>query len=195
MKIAIYTQDIELFDNIKLYVAKNCECSLFKDDDNIEENFDIVIIDNFNRKFNSLFKKIQKNKNIFYIGNDVKDDTVNIINTPFKLEILIEKVNNFMTFYSNNVVKYDFGEFNFNRQIFTADNKIIEFTEQENKFLQLITNKNGAKKTFIIKTIWNNYDSEKLLNNLVYNIRQKFKNISVDNFIFCENNNFFIGNI
>ena len=108
---------------------------------------------------------------------------------------MIEKVNNFMTFYSNNVVKYDFGEFNFNRQIFTADNKIIEFTEQENKFLQLITNKNGAKKTFIIKTIWNNYDSEKLLNNLVYNIRQKFKNISVDNFIFCENNNFFIGNI
>ena len=194
MKIAIYTQDIELFDNIKLYVAKNCECLLFKDNE-VRKNFDITIIDNFNKKFNLLINNIPKNKNIFYIGNDIQDEAINTVNTPFKLEILIERINNYITFYNNNIVKYGFGEFNFNRQIFTTDNKIIEFTEQENKFLQLITNKNGAKKPFIIKTIWNNYDSEKLLNNLVYNIRQKFKTISVDNFILCENNNFFIGKL
>lgn len=151
------------------------------------KDYDIVIFDSCKDLLvKNYIKNINlDNKLVVYIGGEEIDDIVNFP-LPFKLNNLIESINNFVKYFEINIVKYpQYGVLNINKKHFTnVKNQPIFLTDKEIEVLQFLIKNGGATKEELFTSLWKTkVQNIKLVETVIYNIKQKFSSVDMDNFI------------
>ncbi len=184
MEILLFSKDDFLINFFKL----NYNCVDLKDN---KKYYNIVIFDNCKDLFiKKYINNINFDNQLFInIGNN-NIDKLNNFNIPFKIIDLIKTIENFKNYYKNNIFIYSNGVLNINKKHFTnKDNKIIYFTDKEIELLKFLIFNKKATKEELLNNIWDTkIQNIKLVENIIYNLKQKFLSIEMDNFIFYDDN-------
>lgn len=190
MNILLLSKDEFLIDFLKSKYesleVKNSKFLNLKDD---EKDYDVVIFDNFKTSLilNYIGGMNLDNKLVINISNEKIDGAVNI-SLPFKINNLTEIINNFIKYFENNIIKILCGTLNANKKHFTdKTNKSISLTDKEIEVLQFLIKNNDITKEDLFVNLWNTkVQNIKLVETIIYNIKQKFSSIGIDDFIFIK---------
>ena len=180
--ILLITKDTTIIEYIN-ETFDDCSIDIYSKEIKLANKYDIIIIDDY-KEYN-LIKDSLKTDMIINISGveSEKNNFVNIKNIipPFKLNDLLTLIKKTLINLSRTL---NFKTFKI------IDNTIYYKDQQEilgNKELQLIQYlyKNSANKEELLYNIWRyNSDTEtKVFENTINKIRQKFKNIGINDFI------------
>lgn len=189
LKLSLESKNNTLYENIKYYFNEKIEITQYNNT-HIFYNYDIFIFDSFDFKtINNLIEKIYLDNILFInISNDFEIKNILNYKKPLKLTNIFDKINYFIDYYKENIAKLKNGILNFNSKSYSSNNKTINFTEKENNFIKYIWSNKNCRKEDLIKNIWNNQQQDnKILDTILYGIKQKLKNEDLINFININN--------
>lgn len=180
--ILLITKDTTIIEYIN-ETFDDCSIDIYSKEIKLANKYDIIIIDDY-KEYNSIKDSLKTDVIINISGIELeKNNFVNIKNIipPFKLNDLLSLIKKILINLSRTL---NFKTFKI------IDNTIYYKDQQEilgNKELQLIQylHKNSATKDELLYNIWR-YDSDtetKVFENTINKIRQKFKNIGINDFI------------
>lgn len=180
--ILLITKDTTIIEYIN-ETFNDCSIDIYSKEIKLANKYDIIIIDDY-KEYNSIKDSLKTDMIINISGvESEKNNFVNIKNIipPFKLNDLLTLIKKTLINLSRTL---NFKTFKI------IDNTIYCKDQQEilgNKELQLIQYlyKNSANKDELLYNIWRyNSDTEtKVFENTINKIRQKFKNIGINDFI------------
>ena len=180
--ILLITKDTTIIEYIN-ETFNDCSIDIYSKEIKLANKYDIIIIDDY-KEYNSIKDSLKTDMIINISGiESEKNNFVNIKNIipPFKLNDLLTLIKKTLINLSRTL---NFKTFKI------IDNTIYCKDQQEilgNKELQLIQYlyKNSANKEELLYNIWRyNSDTEtKVFENTINKIRQKFKNIGINDFI------------
>ena len=180
--ILLITKDTTIIEYIN-ETFDDCSIDIYSKEIKLANKYDIIIIDDY-KEYNSIKDSLKTDMIINISGTEPeKNNFVNIKNIipPFKLNDLLTLIKKTLINLSRTL---NFKTFKI------IDNTIYHKDQQEilgNKELQLIQYlyKNSANKEELLYNIWRyNSDTEtKVFENTINKIRQKFKNIGINDFI------------
>ena len=180
--ILLITKDTTIIEYIN-ETFDDCSIDIYSKEIKLANKYDIIIIDDY-KEYNSIKDSLKTDMIINISGiESEKNNFVNIKNIipPFKLNDLLTLIKKTLINLSRTL---NFKTFKI------IDNTIYCKDQQEilgNKELQLIQYlyKNSANKDELLYNIWRyNSDTEtKVFENTINKIRQKFKNIGINDFI------------
>lgn len=180
--ILLITKDTTIIEYIN-ETFNDCSIDIYSKEIKLTNKYDIIIIDDY-KEYNSIKDSLKTDMIINISGiESEKNNFVNIKNIipPFKLNDLLTLIKKTLINLSRTL---NFKTFKI------IDNTIYCKDQQEilgNKELQLIQYlyKNSANKDELLYNIWRyNSDTEtKVFENTINKIRQKFKNIGINDFI------------
>ena len=180
--ILLITKDTTIIEYIN-ETFDDCSIDIYSKEIKLANKYDIIIIDDY-KEYNSIKDSLKTDMIINISGiESEKNNFVNIKNIipPFKLNDLLTLIKKTLINLSRTL---NFKTFKI------IDNTIYYKDQQEilgNKELQLIQYlyKNSATKDELLYNIWRyNSDTEtKVFENTINKIRQKFKNIGINDFI------------
>ena len=180
--ILLITKDTTIIEYIN-ETFDDCSIDIYSKEIKLANKYDIIIIDDY-KEYNSIKDSLKTDMIINISGiESEKNNFVNIKNIipPFKLNDLLTLIKKTLINLSRTL---NFKTFKI------IDNTIYYKDQQEilgNKELQLIQYlyKNSANKDELLYNIWRyNSDTEtKVFENTINKIRQKFKNIGINDFI------------
>ena len=180
--ILLITKDTTIIEYIN-ETFDDCSIDIYSKEIKLANKYDIIIIDDY-KEYNLIKDSLKTDMIINISGTEPeKNNFVNIKNIipPFKLNDLLTLIKKTLINLSRTL---NFKTFKI------IDNTIYYKDQQEilgNKELQLIQYlyKNSANKDELLYNIWR-YDSDtetKVFENTINKIRQKFKNIGINDFI------------
>lgn len=180
--ILLITKDTTIIEYIN-ETFDDCSIDIYSKEIKLANKYDIIIIDDY-KEYNLIKDSLKTDMIINISGTEPeKNNFVNIKNIipPFKLNDLLTLIKKTLINLSRTL---NFKTFKI------IDNTIYHKDQQEilgNKELQLIQYlyKNSANKDELLYNIWR-YDSDtetKVFENTINKIRQKFKNIGINDFI------------
>ena len=180
--ILLITKDTTIIEYIN-ETFDDCSIDIYSKEIKLANKYDIIIIDDY-KEYNSIKDSLKTDMIINISGvESEKNNFINIKNIipPFKLNDLLTLIKKTLINLSRTL---NFKTFKI------IDNTIYYKNQQEilgNKELQLIPYlyKNSANKEELLYNIWRyNSDTEtKVFENTINKIRQKFKNIGINDFI------------
>ena len=180
--ILLITKDTTIIEYIN-ETFDDCSIDIYSKEIKLANKYDIIIIDDY-KEYNSIKDSLKTDMIINISGiESEKNNFINIKNIipPFKLNDLLTLIKKTLINLSRTL---NFKTFKI------IDNTIYCKDQQEilgNKELQLIQYlyKNSANKDELLYNIWRyNSDTEtKVFENTINKIRQKFKNIGINDFI------------
>ena len=180
--ILLITKDTTIIEYIN-ETFNDCSIDIYSKEIKLANKYDIIIIDDY-KEYNSIKDSLKTDMIINISGiESEKNNFINIKNIipPFKLNDLLTLIKKTLINLSRTL---NFKTFKI------IDNTIYCKDQQEilgNKELQLIQYlyKNSANKDELLYNIWRyNSDTEtKVFENTINKIRQKFKNIGINDFI------------
>lgn len=180
--ILLITKDTTIIEYIN-ETFDDCSIDIYSKEIKLTNKYDIIIIDDY-KEYNSIKDSLKTDMIINISGiESEKNNFINIKNIipPFKLNDLLTLIKKTLINLSRTL---NFKTFKI------IDNTIYCKDQQEilgNKELQLIQYlyKNSANKDELLYNIWRyNSDTEtKVFENTINKIRQKFKNIGINDFI------------
>ena len=180
--ILLITKDTTIIEYIN-ETFNDCSIDIYSKEIKLANKYDIIIIDDY-KEYNSIKDSLKTDMIINISGvESEKNNFINIKNIipPFKLNDLLTLIKKTLINLSRTL---NFKTFKI------IDNTIYCKDQQEilgNKELQLIQYlyKNSANKEELLYNIWRyNSDTEtKVFENTINKIRQKFKNIGINDFI------------
>ena len=180
--ILLITKDTTIIEYIN-ETFDDCSIDIYSKEIKLANKYDIIIIDDY-KEYNSIKDSLKTDMIINISGiESEKNNFINIKNIipPFKLNDLLTLIKKTLINLSRTL---NFKTFKI------IDNTIYYKDQQEilgNKELQLIQYlyKNSANKDELLYNIWRyNSDTEtKVFENTINKIRQKFKNIGINDFI------------
>lgn len=160
-----------------------------------KKDYNIIIFDNYKELFiNKYINNINfDNKLIINIGNTNIEKLNNFI-VPFRILDLYKVVENFKNYCLNNIFIYSCGVLNINKKHFTnKNNKIIFFTDKEIELLKFLISNKKTTKEKLLENLWDTkVQNIRLVDNIVYNLKQKFLSIEVCDFILNINGIYYI---
>ena len=180
--ILLITKDTTIIEYIK-ETFDDCSIDIYSKEIKLTNKYDIIIIDDY-KEYNSIKDSLKTDMIINISGiESEKNNFINIKNIipPFKLNDLLTLIKKTLINLSRTL---NFKTFKI------IDNTIYCKDQQEilgNKELQLIQYlyKNSATKDELLYNIWryNSATETKVFENTINKIRQKFKNIGINDFI------------
>ncbi len=128
------------------------------------------------------------NQLLINIGNN-NIDKLNNFTTPFKITDLHKTIENFKNYYINNIFVYSYGILNINKKHFTnKNNEIIYFTDKEIELIRFLISNEKATKEELLNGLWDTkIQNIKLVDNIIYGLKQKFLSVNIDDFILNDN--------
>lgn len=191
MKILIYSNDLFIVNYLNLYYSNYTIDKLC--DDSVINSYDIIIFDCIEKdKLLNFVSKINFDnfdRMVINITN-TECNINNIINIylPFKINSLKEKIDNFINYYSKNIITMFDGKLNINKNTFIKNNIIIQFTTKERELIYYLYEHKNSTKEELLKNIWETkVIDNKVVETTVYNIKQKLEKENISCFI--KNNN------
>lgn len=178
--ILLITEDNTIIE----YVTKSfngCEVDVYADDLQLSNKYDLVIVDDFD-KYNKI-----KNLFIFNIIINISNNAINynnvvVVKKPFYLKNLLNIIKKSML----NLCKV------LNFKIFKIVNGTVYYNDMEENFgnkeldiIKYLLNNGLSTKDELLNNIWG-YNKEietRVFENTINKIKQKLKNIGIDNFI------------
>lgn len=183
MEILLFSNDKFLIDFLKGKYA-----TVYTEKNKKENN--VIIFDNCDDSF--IQKNIEDinidNKLIINIGNS-KIDNLNNFATPFRIMDLYKAIENFKNYYEKNIFVYSYGVLNIDKKHFTnKQNVSFYFTDKEIEILKfLIINKEVTKEE-LLNNLWDTkVQNIKLVENVIYSLKQKFLSLEIEDFILNKN--------
>jgi len=189
--ILVISSDDTIIDCINL-CCNNYKIVPYKDNLNIEE-FDLIILDNFNFVDKSEIYNILKFNNIINISDNEYNNITNI-KRPFSLYYLIKLIKNKM---KNELNILTFKNFKIINNIIYINGKDIKLGSKETLLVNFLYKNGETDKNNLLQNIWkyNNEIETKVLENTVNKIRQKFKLFNIDDFIILNDKKYKINNL
>ena len=189
--ILLITEDNTIIEYIK-EIFDDCIIDIYDKDFNKKTKYNLVIVDNLKE-----YKKIENtiiSQSIINISNEKidNDDVINI-KQPFYLKDLLNSIKKALS--NDKILKFkDFKIID--GIIYYNDNEEI-LGNKEFEVIKYLYNNNSSNKEDILNFIWG-YCEEletKVFENTINKIRQKFKSISIEDFIIVNDKEYSINPI
>lgn len=154
-------------------------------------NYEIVIFDGIEKFIlDELLKTIDFSSKLIINLNSYQFDGICNINLPFSLGKLLQKIDNYSDYYGKNFIKCHGGLINIKNSSYNRGNVTVRLTNRETAFLEVLAS-GGKTKNELLKNVWkqknivaNGADCDsKVIDTMLYNLRQKLAKKGIDNFI------------
>ncbi|MDR1499233.1 MAG: hypothetical protein LBS34_03015 [Rickettsiales bacterium] len=154
--------------------------------------FDMLVQDEIQSYIGNFSNFDLNNYLIVNIGEDQQDGILNI-RIPFRIRFLVEKIDNFNKNYSNFIIKYFDGTINVNSKTFSNKTNIIHFTAKEIGLINFLFKNGKSDKAALLDKVWNTKaQNDKIVETVIYNVKQKFKDIGMESPILYNNSSYSI---
>ena len=189
--ILIISEDDTIIENLKNFFS-DCNVVCFDGKNKINENFDVVVLDDFKVNANIL-KEILNDFVVINISKNNIKEAINIAR-PFNIRTLMNTISDI---FEKNKKTLKFKDFEIYNSSLVYNGKEIIFGNKEIALINYLYKNNNSLKENTLKDVWG-YDEvmeTRVLENTVNKIRNKFKDISIDNFIIFEDGKYKINKI
>ncbi|MDR1425628.1 MAG: winged helix-turn-helix domain-containing protein [Rickettsiales bacterium] len=187
MNLLLFSGDTFLIDLIETRIASDLDISL-GDINNPPTDitthniilFDCVGVDIINK---ILAGACLDGKFIINIGPDPVANATNI-QPPFRVNSVLEKIMDFLSFSQENMLFCRSGVVNLNDNTFLGNNVIIRFTEMETELIRVVAKNKKINRKNLIASVWGpRTQNNRVLETMLYNIRKKLADAGIENFI------------
>ncbi len=190
--ILLISNDITITENLNIFF-NGCNIINFSHEPNIQKNnFDITLLDDFKIN-NTLLKYIISNSIVINISKQNIDRAINI-SRPFSLRNLFAIIQDFL---SKEAKILKFKNFEIYNDSLRIKNKEITLGNKESLVIEFLYKNESSSKEEILKNIWgyNNILETRVLENTINKIRNRFKDLNINNFIIFENGKYRLNKI
>ncbi|MDR3079135.1 MAG: helix-turn-helix domain-containing protein [Rickettsiales bacterium] len=194
MNILVFSDDLFLISSLRGRLGREAVISIFSQSDSREVQLqDVILFDCMGSDFvgGTLAGTYLGGKLIVNIGPEPVENAINV-QTPFRIDNVIERIANFLSQGRVNTVSYGFGTVNFSENILVADggSRVVRFTEREMELIKTLGKGKIARKD-LLEAVWGSKtQNDRVLETALHNIKRKLAEVSLESFIKLEDGHY-----